>query len=222
MKIVTPLLIAASLALPIAANAATSTWELDGNHSTAGFSVTHMMVNTVRGAFGKSTGTIVLDEDDVTKSKIDATIDASTVDTRVADRDKHLKSEDFFFVEKYPAITFKSTSIEKGAEGKLRVTGDLTIRGVTKPVVLDVTGPSAAIKNPWGQPVRTVAATGSISRKEFGLNWNKALEAGGVLVSDAVAIEINAELVPKAPAADAAKVETKKGETKKATEKTKK
>lgn len=196
---------AATLSFPALASA--STWDLDGAHTTAAFSVTHMMLTTVRGDFQKTTGTVELDEKDVTKSKVEATIDASTVDTRVADRDKHLRSQDFFWVEKYPTITFKSTKVEKAGEGKLRVRGDLTIRGVTKPIVLDVTGPSKEITSPWGTPVRSLHATTKIKRSEFGLTWNKALESGGVLVGDEVTIDIDAELNPhvtkKAEAASA-------------------
>jgi polyisoprenoid-binding protein YceI len=159
-----------------------------------------MMIATVRGHFQKMTGTVNLDEADPTKSSINVTIDATTVDTLEPKRDAHLKSADFFDVAKFPMLTFKSTKIEKSGTG-YKVTGDLTMRGVTKPVTLAVEGPSAPTKTPWGQPVRVVSATGKLSRKEWGLTWNKSIEAGGVLVSDEVTLMIDGELLPKAKAA---------------------
>jgi polyisoprenoid-binding protein YceI len=196
--LVRPLLTAA-LVLASAGTALASDWEIDPTHSNAQFSVRHMMVSTVRGQFGKVTGTVNLDDKDLTHSKVQVTIDASSVDTREPKRDTHLKSPDFFDVAKYPNITFTSTKVEKGAKGKLKVTGDLTMHGVTKPVVLAVDTPSAAIKNPWGKNVRGTSATATINRKDWGLGWNKALEAGGVLVGDEVQIQIDAELTEKAP-----------------------
>ena len=195
-KILSTLSVAAALAVPSLAHA--SSWDVDSAHSTSAFTVTHMMVSTVRGEFGKTTGTVNIDDADVTKSSVEATIDASTVDTRVPDRDKHLKSQDFFWVDKYPTITFKSTKVEKAADGKLKVTGDLTMRGQTHPVTLAVDGPSKEIKNPWGVPVRALHATATIKRSDWGLTWTKAVEAGGVLVSDEVNLDINAELNPHA------------------------
>jgi polyisoprenoid-binding protein YceI len=188
-----------------------TTWDLDAAHTTSGFAVTHLMVTTVHGAFTKTTGTVEVDDKDVTKSKIDVTIDPSTIDTRVADRDKHLRSADFFDVEKFSTITFKSTKVEKNGEGKLKVTGDLTMHGITRPVVLDVVGPSADSKSPYGTIVRGISASGKISRKEFGLVWNKVMEGGGVAVSDEVALDINAELVKHAePVKTDAKADPKK------------
>ena len=198
-RILPSLVLAITLALPAAAHAATSTWDLDPNHTTSAFSVTHMMLTTVRGDFGKTTGTVVYDDADVTKSTVNVSIETASIDTRVPDRDKHLKSADFFDVEKNPSLTFKSTKVEKAGDGKLKVTGDLTMHGVTKSVVLDVTGPSAPQKSPWGNEVRAVQATTSLNRKDYGLNWNKTLESGGVLVSDEVKVDIQAELVPHAP-----------------------
>lgn len=196
-----------------------SEWTIDPSHSQAGFAVKHMMVTTVRGQFGKLSGTVNLDDKDLTKSSVDVVIDASTIDTHEPKRDAHLKSPDFFDVAKHPNITFKSTKVDKAGKGKFKVTGDLTMRGVTKPVVLNVEGPTAEAKSPWGVPVRAVSATGKVNRKDWGLNWNKALEAGGVLVADDVTLEISAELNPKqvspeAPAAQAkqeAKTEAKAG-----------
>ncbi|MCC6812042.1 MAG: polyisoprenoid-binding protein [Deltaproteobacteria bacterium] len=176
-----------------------ATWDIDTTHTNAQFAVKHMMVSTVRGEFQNITGTVDLDEKDLTKSKIDVSIDATTINTRVQKRDDHLRSADFFDVANHPKLTFKSTKIVKGKDGKLLATGDLTIRGVTKPVTLTVTSLSEPMKNPWGMTVRGVSATGKINRKDFGLTWNKALEAGGVLVGDDVDLTIDAELVAKAP-----------------------
>ncbi len=189
--------LATSFAFALAAGTAgAAEWTIDPAHTTAGFAVKHLMVSTVHGAFGKTTGTVSLDEKDPTKSSVDVTIDASTIDTREPKRDAHLKSADFFDVAKFPNITFKSTKVEKDG-ANYKVTGDLTMRGVTKPVVLTVVGPTGPSKSPWGQTVRAVSASGKINRKDWGLNWNKALEAGGVLVGEDVTLEIEAELVKK-------------------------
>jgi polyisoprenoid-binding protein YceI len=182
-----------ALALPGLALGATSTWQLDPAHTHAIFGVRHLVITTVKGEFGKTTGTLVLDEADVTKSKVEATIDVTTLNTREPKRDEHLRSPDFFDVAKHQTITFKSTKVEKAGEGKLKVTGDLTLRGVTKSVTLDVAGPTQEIKDPWGNVKRGVSATGKINRKDFGLNWSKAIEAGPV-VGDEVTIEIESEL----------------------------
>src|SRR6202521_2130291 len=139
--------LAAALSLPAAA--ATSTWQIDPNHSAAQFAVRHLAISTVRGAFTKVSGTVQLDDKDVSKSSVEVTIDAASVDTRVPDRDKDLRSDRFFDVEKYPTLTFKSTKVEQVEVGKLKVTGDLTIHGVTKQVVLDVEAPTAALNDRW-------------------------------------------------------------------------
>jgi polyisoprenoid-binding protein YceI len=177
-----------------------STWEIDPAHSNVEFSVRHMMVTTVKGHFQKVSGVVEIDDKNITKSSVEVTIDAASVDTREPKRDAHLKSPDFFDVAKYPVITFKSTKVEKAGTGKLKVTGDLTIHGVTKAVVLMVEGPSPAIKDPFGRTVRGVMATSKINRKDWGMTWNKALDTGGVLVSDEVKLELNAELAEKAAA----------------------
>jgi polyisoprenoid-binding protein YceI len=179
---------------PLAAYAEVSTWKMDPAHSHAAFTVRHLVISNVRGEFGKMTGTITLDEEDVTKSSVEATIDATTIDTREPNRDADLRSANFFDVEKYPTITFKSTKVEKDGDGKLKVTGDLTMHGTTKPVVLDVEGPTDAIKDMQGNARRGIHATTKLNRREFGLNWNKVVEAGPV-VGDEVQIEIAAELV---------------------------
>ena len=188
-----PIAAALAAALPALAFGASSTWQVDSAHTHASFGVRHLVISTVRGEFGKTTGTLVLDESDVTRSRVEATIDAATVDTREPPRDADLRSANFLDVAKFPTITFKSTRVEKAGEGKLKVTGDLTLHGVTRPVTLDVTGPTREIKDPWGNVKRGVSATAKINRKDFGLTWSKAVEAGPV-VGDEVAIEIEAEL----------------------------
>jgi polyisoprenoid-binding protein YceI len=191
-------LFALALALSTPALAlAQSSWAVDPNHTHSSFTVRHLVISNVRGEFGKTTGTLKLDEKDLTKSTVEAVIETGTLDTRVPDRDKHLRSPDFFDVEKFPTMTFKSTKVEKAGEGKLKVAGNLTIKGVTKPVVLDVTGPTAEIKDPWGNTRRGISATTKINRKDFGLNWSKTIEAGPV-VGDEVAIEIEGELLKQA------------------------
>jgi len=186
--------VAALAFAPALARADASTWNIDPAHTMAGFSVKHLVISTVRGEFGKTTGVLHLDDKDVTKSTVEATVDATTVNTRIADRDTHLKSPDFFDVAKYPTITFKSTKVEKAGEGKLKVAGNLTMHGVTKPVVLEVEGPTAPIKDPGGHLRRGLSASTTINRKDFGLQYNKMIEAGPV-VGDEVKIEIEAELV---------------------------
>ena len=182
------------------AAAATSNWQIDPQHSSAQFAVRHLALSTVRGAFSKVSGTMAFDDKDITKSSVDVTIDVSTVDTREPDRDKDLRSERFFDVAHYPTMTFKSTKVEQLAPGKLRVTGDLTIHGTTKLVVLDVDGPTAPVKDPWGNQRLAVSAATKINRQDFGVKWNANLDGGGVVVSDDVTITIDVELVQKASA----------------------
>ena len=187
------LALVALVALPAAA----STWEIDPNHTESSFVVKHLMVSNVRGQFGKTTGTIQVDDKDIAKSKAEITIDASTINTRVEKRDAHLKSPDFFDVEKFPTITFKSTKLTKGEGNTLKAEGDLTIHGVTKPVVLNVEYTPEIVAG--GKAVRGLTATTKINRKDFGLNWNRTIEAGGVMVGDDVAITVEAELHKKEP-----------------------
>jgi len=186
---------AAALSLP--AGAATSTWQIDPNHSAAQFAVRHLAISTVRGAFTKVSGTVQVDDKDISKSSVEVTIDAASVDTRVPDRDKDLRSDRFFEVEKYPTLTFKSTKVEQVEAGKLKVTGDLTIHGVTKQVVLDVEGPTAPVKDPWGNQRAAANATTKINRQDFGVKWNAKMDNGGWVVGDDVAITIDVELVQK-------------------------
>lgn len=187
--------LAAVLSLPAAA--ATSTWQIDPNHSAAQFAVRHLAISTVRGAFTKVSGTIQFDDKDIAKSSVDVTIDAASVDTRVEGRDKDLRSDHFFEVEKYPTLTFRSTKVEQVEVGKLKVTGDLTIHGVTKQVVLDVEGPTAAVKDPWGNQRAAASATTKINRQDFGVKWNAKMDNGGWVVGDDVAITIDVEMVQK-------------------------
>lgn len=155
------------------------------------------MISSVRGEFEKVSGKIVYDEADITKSSADITIDAASVNTRSAERDKDLRSPNFLDVAKYPRITFRSKRVEKAGNGTLKMTGDLTIRGVTKEVVLTVDGPTPAIKDPMGNFRVGGQATTKIDRKDFGLLWNKALETGGVMVGDEVEITIDVEIYKK-------------------------
>jgi polyisoprenoid-binding protein YceI len=181
-----------------------STWDIDSAHAGANFSVRHLMVSNVRGQLGAVTGKVALDDADVTKSSIEASIDVKGLNTREPKRDDHLRSKDFFDAEKFPTVTFKSTKIEKASD-KLKVTGDLTIRGVTKPVTLEAVVTNE-VKNPFSKATtRGVTATGKLNRKDFGLAWNVALETGGVLVGDEVELEIQAELIKQEAAAPAKK-----------------
>jgi polyisoprenoid-binding protein YceI len=154
-----------------------------------------MMISNVKGQFTAVTGVITLDETDIAKSHLEASIDVASVQTRDAQRDAHLKSADFFDVEKFPTLSFKSTRVARSGEGELAVTGDLTIHGVTREVVFAVEGPSAPAKDPWGNTRIGLSATTKISRKDYGLTWNAALETGGILVGDDVAITLDVQSV---------------------------
>lgn len=196
MKRLAALASASALALglaPAAALAEASVWNFDPAHTEAGFSVKHFVVSTVRGAFSKTSGKMLLDEKDITKSSVEATIEVASIDTRVQKRDDDLRSPNFFDAAKYPTITFKSSKVEKAGAG-VKVTGDLTMKGVTRPVTLEVAGPSAEIKDPWGNIRRAISARTKLNRKDFGLTYNEVVEAGPV-VSDEVVVEINAELL---------------------------
>jgi polyisoprenoid-binding protein YceI len=178
--------------LPALALAAPSAWTIDPSHSHVGFSVRHLVVSNVRGEFAKYDAKLQLDDADPTKSTVEATIDTASIDTRVADRDAHLKSPDFFDVAKHPTLTFKSTKVEKAGKDKLKVKGDLTLKGVTKPVVLDVTT-TPEVKGMGGDTRRGFSATTKISRKDYGLTWNKMVEAGPVVGDDVtIALELEA------------------------------
>jgi len=192
-----PALFALVLCLAAPGLALSAPWEFDAAHTGVHFKVRHLMVAHVRGDFEKFTGKIVYDESDITKSSADITIEAASINTRVAKRDEHLRSPDFLDVAKFPTITFKSKKVEKAGDGKLKMTGDLTIKGVTKEVVLDVEGPAPAIKDMQGNIRVGGSAATKINRKDFGLTWQKMLEAGGVAVGDEVEITIDLEIFRK-------------------------
>jgi len=175
-----------------------SDWTIDSAHSEADFKVRHMGISYVNGTLGTITGSIHLDEGDIAKSSVAVSIDVSQIETREPKRNAHLKSPDFFDVAKYPAVTFKSTRVQQEGVGKLKVTGNLTMHGVAREVVLAVEGPTAPVKDPWGNPRIAANATTQVNRKDYGLVWNKPLEAGaGMLVGDDVAIAISVEALPK-------------------------
>jgi polyisoprenoid-binding protein YceI len=185
-------LLAFAVALaPVFAAAEATTWTIDPAHTNSGFAVKHLVVSTVRGQFGKTTGAIQLDDKDITKSSVEAQVDVNTITTGVGDRDNHLKSPDFFDAANNPTITFKSTKVQKAGVDKLKVTGDLTMKGKTKPVTFDVTY-SKAITGMMGEARRAFSATAKINRKDYGLNWSKAVEVGPV-VGDQVTITIDSE-----------------------------
>jgi polyisoprenoid-binding protein YceI len=173
----------------------TSTWNIDPSHTVAEFKVRHMMISNVKGQFAKVTGRLVLDESELMNSHVEATIDAASIETRDPQRDAHLKSGDFLDVETFPTLSFKSTSISLVCAGELAVEGELTIRDVTRKVLFDVEGPTPPAKDPWGNTRVAVSATTKISRKDFGLTWNSALESGGVLVGDEVTITLDVQFV---------------------------
>ena len=174
---------------------ATTTWNLDPAHSVAEFKVKHMMISNVKGRFAKVSGSLRLSESDPANSEIDATIDASSIETGDAQRDAHLKSADFFDVAKFPTLSFRSSQIRFIREGELQLEGDLTIRGVTRKVLFSVEGPTPPAKDPWGNTRLAVSTTARINRKDFGLNWNAALESGGILVGNEVTITLDVQFV---------------------------
>jgi polyisoprenoid-binding protein YceI len=174
---------------------ATTTWNIDPAHSSAEFKVKHMMISHVKGHFAKVTGALTLDETNLANSRVEAIIDATSLETRDAQRDAHLKGADFFDVEKFPTLSFKSTRISLVRDGELSVEGDLTVRGATDKVVFSVEGPTPPAKDPWGNTRVGVSATTKISRKDFGLTWNAALESGGFLVGDDVTITLDVQFV---------------------------
>jgi len=181
------------IAVPLAASA--DIWQIDPTHSTVGFTVRHMTISSVGGQFDKFAGTITAKGNDPASVSIDVTIDTASIDTRSADRDADLKSANFLDVAKYPTMTFKSKKIEAAGTGKWNVVGDLTLHGVTREVTLAVEGPTAPIKDPWGNTRAGASATTKISRKAFGLTWNKMIEAGGAVVGDEVSVSIDVEAV---------------------------
>jgi polyisoprenoid-binding protein YceI len=190
-------LIAAVVTLAIPAFASASTWNIDPDHSNVGFKVRHLMVSNVKGSFDKHSGTVDINDQDITKSKVAVTIDTASINTNVQKRDEHLRSADFFDVARYPTMTFVSTKVAKAGKDKLKVTGDLTLHGVTRQVVLDMDGLAKESKDPWGNIRRGATASTKINRKDFGLAWNAALETGGVAVGEEVAIILEIEMIKK-------------------------
>jgi polyisoprenoid-binding protein YceI len=176
----------------------TSVWEIDPVHSSVNFSVRHVMVSNVRGEFTKLSGTVVLDAEDITRSRVRATIDAASVNTREPQRDEHLRSPDFLDTARFPTIEFSSTKLSPRGEGTLELTGDLTIHGITRQVLLQVESDGIELKDPFGNLKRGASATAKINRKDFDLQWNMALEAGGFVVGDEIKIVIDVELVKQA------------------------
>jgi polyisoprenoid-binding protein YceI len=191
------LLTVAIMALPALAEA--TPWTIDADHSNVGFSVSHLMVSHVKGNFNKYTGVVDLNDKDITKSNVNVSIDAASINTNVQKRDEHLRSADFFDVAKYPTLTFVSKKWARAAKGALKVTGDLTIHGVTHEVVLNVAPFSKESKDPWGNFRRGTSATTTINRKDYGLVWNQALETGGVAVGEDVNISLEVEMVKSQP-----------------------
>jgi polyisoprenoid-binding protein YceI len=191
------LALALALSLPALTLAAPEAWSIDPAHSSTGFAVRHLVISTVRGQFTKTTGTVKLDPADPARSSVEATIDATSIDTREPQRDGHLKSPDFLDVAKYPTITFRSTKVAPAGPDRLAVTGDLTLHGVTRPVTLEVQT-SPEVKGMFGETRRGFTAVGKIDRKDFGLTWNKAIEAGPV-VGDEVTIALDIEATKDQP-----------------------
>jgi polyisoprenoid-binding protein YceI len=173
----------------------TTIWKIDPVHSTAQFKVKHMMISNITGEFTVLAGKLDLDGADITKSRVEASIDATSIHTREPQRDAHLKSADFLDVEKFPTLSFKSIGISRKTDGELEVSGDLTIHGVSRSVVFEVDGPSAPIKDLHGNTRMGLSAFTRIHRKDFGLKWNATLETGGVLVGDEVAIALDIQFV---------------------------
>jgi polyisoprenoid-binding protein YceI len=174
-----------------------STWQIDPDHTSIQFKVRHLMVSNVKGVFHKFNGTVDMDDKDITRSRAVVTIDTNSIDTGVVKRDEDLRSDHFFEVAKFPTMTFVSKKIMRNGADKLKVTGDLTIHGITREVLLNVEGPSAAVRDPWGGTRIGATAVTRIDRKDFGLTWNKVLETGGVVVGDEVEITLEVELVRK-------------------------
>jgi polyisoprenoid-binding protein YceI len=179
--------------------ASTSSWSIDPDHSTVEFKVRHLTIASVRGVFSKLQGFVNLDDQDITKSSVNISIDAASINTGIEQRDQHLRSAEFFNVTKYPTITFVSKKVRQERKDQLKVIGDLTIHGVTREVVLDVTGPTKEVKGPRGEMRRGAGATTAINRRDFGLTtWQKALETGEIMIGNEVAINLEIEMV-KAP-----------------------
>jgi polyisoprenoid-binding protein YceI len=173
------------------------TWEMDPAHSSFQFKVRHLTVSNVGGNFSKFRGVAMIDDKEITQLKVEVTIDAASVNTGHAQRDEHLRGPDFFDVAKHPTVTFVSKKVIKADAGRLKVTGDLTLHGMTREITVDVEGPTAEVKDPSGNFRRGATATTKINRKDFGLTWNKVMDSGGLVVGDEVSIYLEVELVRK-------------------------
>ncbi len=192
-------LIAVCLTLALPALSSATTWNIDPDHSNVGFKVRHLMISNVSGRFEKYSGTVDIDDKNITKSKVQVSIDTNSINTNVQKRDEHLRSADFFDVAKYPTMTFVSKKVAKAGGNKLKVTGDLTLHGITRSVVLDVEGPTKESKDPWGNIRKGATATTKINRSDYGLVWNAALETGGVVVGDEITINLEIEMIKSQP-----------------------
>ncbi len=188
-------LVVFALMIPVYTHAVT--WQIDPDHSSFQFKVRHMTVSNVRGEFNKARGVVTTDDNDITNLKVELTLDAASINTDHAKRDDHLRSEDFFYVARYPTITFVSKKVTKVDENRLKVIGDLSIRGVTKEITVDVEGLTPEVKDPGGNIRRGATGTSKISRKDFGIAWNKVLDSGGLVVGDEVNISVEVEMVRK-------------------------
>jgi polyisoprenoid-binding protein YceI len=177
------------------AQTSTTTWNIDPAHSVAEFKVKHMMISNVKGRFSKLSGALMFDESALANSRVEVSIDAASIHTGEEQRDAHLKSADFFDVERFPTLTFQSKGISIVRDGELSVEGDLTIHGITRKVRLAVEGPTPPSKDPWGNTRVAISASTKINRKDFGLTWNAALETGGILVGEEVTITLDTQFV---------------------------
>jgi len=195
MKRLVALIISLALLAPLSALAAT--YNLDPVHSTIQFKVKHLMITNVTGVFEKFKGTVVIDEKDISKSRVDVSIEMASLNTNIAKRDDHLRSPDFFDVARFPAMTFVSTRVEKAGADRLKVTGNLSIKGVTRAVVLNVEGPTGEINSPFGDLRRGASAATKINRQDFGVSWSGKIDGGGLVVADDVYISIDTEMARK-------------------------
>jgi polyisoprenoid-binding protein YceI len=186
----------AIFALSLASSARANNWDLDASHTIVGFSVRHLVISKMKGQFKKFNGSISLDDQDPTRSTISASIDPASVDTNEPKRDEHLRSADFFDVTKFKDMSFHSKKIERTGD-KLKVTGELTMHGVTRPIVLSVQSLTKEVKDPFGFIRRGFSASATLNRKDFGLSWNTVLETGGLAVGEVISIEIEGELIKK-------------------------
>jgi len=189
------LLVCLAMGMPLIAGAAT--YQLDTDHSSIQFKIRHLTVSNVTGTFNKIKGTASVEGEDLATLKVEVTIDAASVDTGHQKRDEHIRTADFLDVAKYPTITFVSKKVVKAEPGKLRITGDLTLHGVTREITVDLEGPTPEIKDPWGNFRRGATGTAKIDRRDFGITWNKALDTGGLVVGDEVGIQVDIEWVRK-------------------------